>query len=133
MTLQDPNIDPTNIRNKDNNAPYIIYINSNKEKKFYIDIFDQLLSVSLKTKFFKKLSHKSDLFFFYFKVPTNFDFIAVLDMFVKIHKMLQIQFHGHLQQVMCSFCAHIYKFDDDQKHLTPKSLAQKHIFNPELM
>lgn len=40
---------------------------------------------------------------FFLKVPTDWDFISVLDLFIKIHLVFNIQYHQSLKQFMIFF------------------------------
>lgn len=68
-------------------------------------------------------------YFFHFKVSKDFNFIQVVDLFIKLHKIFDAPFHNHLQQVMSGFTAFVYRFSNDESKLTAKSLLCKHVFN----
>lgn len=59
----------------------------------------------------------------------DFNFIQVVDLFIKLHKIFDTPFHNHLQQVMSGFTAFVYRFSNDESKLTAKSLLCKHVFN----
>lgn len=69
----------------------------------------------------------SVFFFSQFKVPKDFTFRQVLDLFYKVHKVFHVPFHAHLQQVMAFFGAFIYDNKDDERFMTAKTSSFKHI------
>lgn len=70
--------------------------------------------------------------FFYFKVPKEFNFVEALDLYYKIHKVFQIPFHKHLQQVMGFIGAFVYQMNEDEALLSAKSLSFKHIISDSI-
>lgn len=126
-------------RNRKNTFPFLILIHTEKEKKYYISIFDKLICVSWNIIFLSPFSQSRLKILYIFninffscfpiKVPKKYDFIHVLDLFYKVHKVFYIPFHAHLQQVMGFFGSYIYDIKDDERFTTAKTMSYRHILN----
>lgn len=56
----------------------------------------------------------------YLKVPEAFDFIGVVDLFFKIHKIFQLKFHDYLKTAMQFLERFIYEISIDDAFITDK-------------
>lgn len=103
------------MQKKDYNHPYIIAVGENEKNivRYYIDVERHLIDVCNYSVFFcvyvnDYLNYlNSELF----QVPLHFDAIQTVDLFFKIHMVLNIHFEPNIEQAM-NFLAHfIYGFD----------------------
>lgn len=111
---------------KDNDHPYIIaYGKSMTEiESFYIEVEKHLIPVCTpcNENFVLWLTELID----FFQIPRNFSFNQVFDTFVKLHKVLNLNFDPALENMMIYIQQFFYGISDTKKKAT---VAMKELHN----
>lgn len=71
------------------------------------------------------------IYLYYLKVPESCDFIGVIDLYFKIHKVFDLQYHTHVKTAMQFLERFIYEISIDDTLITSKmrDLALENGFN----
>lgn len=56
------------------------------------------------------------------KVPKGFSFLGVMDLFFKVHKVFNVEYHNSIKSMMLFIGHTIYKTNDSLKSLPPAVL-----------
>lgn len=55
---------------------------------------------------------------YFFKVPKEFSFLGVMDLFFKVHKLFNIGYHRSLKSLMVFLEKYVYDTNDSMRTLT---------------
>lgn len=97
---------------RDNKHPYIIAMGDDKKNidRFLIDVESHLFDVCsclLCVRFEIILK-----FYIFFKIPTTFSAIEVLDLLFKLHLVLNLEFEPNIEPMMHFLAYFVYNFGD---------------------
>lgn len=125
--FQNPNADPERLKDRSRSSPYIVAIFSmiTKQANYYIYIENRALCVCklLIWKVLKYVVTDSNWNLspsFLAQVPKNYTFIQVIDLFIKAHNVLHLNYSKEFCKVMQFLEFFIYDLTESKCHVTTR-------------